>query len=153
MLEIRPCHLRDAKEYVRQFHRHSIPPVGGKFAISCYDGDRLCGVLISGRPVSRKLDDGETLEIIRCCTDGTYNACSKLYGAACRIGFDMGYKRIVTYTLASEDGSSVRASGFKFDGEAGGLYWTGSRRKDYYIAPEEKKNRWVKYRKGVKADG
>lgn len=65
MLEIRPCHLRDAKEYVRQFHRHSIPPVGGKFAISCYDGDWLCGVLISGRPVSRKLDDGETLEIIR----------------------------------------------------------------------------------------
>ena len=40
-------------------------------------GDRLCGVAICGRPVARYLDDGLTLEILRCCTDGTYNACSK----------------------------------------------------------------------------
>lgn len=89
-LNIKPCHLRTAREYVGRYHRHSIPPVGGKFAVACYDGDRLCGVAICGRPVARCLDDGLTLEILRCCTDGTGNACSKLYGACCRIGFVMG---------------------------------------------------------------
>ena len=90
-LNIKPCHLRAARDYVSRYHRHSIPPVGGKFAVACYDGDRLCGVAICGRPVARYLDDGLTLEILRCCTDGTDNACSKLYGACCHIGFDMGY--------------------------------------------------------------
>ena len=89
-LNIKPCHLRAARDYVSRYHRHSIPPVGGKFAVACYDGDRLCGIAICGRPVARYLDDGLTLEILRCCTDGTYNACSKLYGACCHIGFDMG---------------------------------------------------------------
>ena len=90
-----------------------------EFAVACYDGDDLCGVAICGRPVARYLDDGLTLEILRCCTDGTDNACSKLYGACCRIGFDMGYERIVTYTLATESGASLRAAGFAFDGVAG----------------------------------
>ena len=84
-LNIKPCHLRAARDYVSRYHRHSIPPVGGKFAVACYDGDRLCGVAICGRPVARYLDDGLTLEILRCCTDGTGNACSKLYGACCRL--------------------------------------------------------------------
>ena len=57
-----------------------------QFAVACYDGDNLCGVAICGRPVARYLDDGLTLEILRCCTDGTDNACSKLYGACCRGG-------------------------------------------------------------------
>ena len=68
-LKIKPCHLRAAREYVSRYHRHSIPPVGGKFAVACYDGDNLCGVAICGRPVARYLDDGLTLEILRCCTD------------------------------------------------------------------------------------
>ena len=37
-LKIKPCHLRAAREYVSRYHRHSIPPVGGKFAVACYDG-------------------------------------------------------------------------------------------------------------------
>lgn len=145
-LKIKPCHLRVAREYVGQHHRHSIPPVGGKFAVACYDGDDLCGVAICGRPVSRHLDNGLTLEILRCCTDGTRNACSKLYGACCRVGFAMGYERIVTYTLATEGGASLRAAGFIFDGEAGGKEWTGQRRRNYYVAPAEGKHRWIKKR-------
>lgn len=144
MLEIRPCHLREAKEYVKEHHRHNIPPVGGKFAVACYDGDRLCGVAICGRPTARRSDNGKTLEIYRNCTDGTYNACSKLYGACCRIAKEMGYKRIITYTLESENGASLRASGFDLEGQAGGLTWTGERRRDYYISPEEMKNRWAR---------
>jgi hypothetical protein len=142
MLKIRPIHLTPAKEYVKQYHRHNIPPVGGKFAISCYDDDRLCGVAICGRPTARYLDDGLTLEIYRNCVDGTRNACSKLYGACLGIAKDMGYQRVITYTLASENGSSLKASNFTFDGEAGGIAWTGSRKRDYYVSPEEMKNRW-----------
>lgn len=144
MLTIRPIHLKAANEYIAAHHRHNIPTVGGKFAVSCYDGDRLCGVAICGRPVSRRLDDGVTLEIYRNCTDGTYNACSKLYGACVRVGAAMGYQKIITYTLASEPGTSLRASGFTCEGLAGGQAWTGSRRRNYYISPPERKLRWHK---------
>lgn len=145
MLSIKPIHLKNAKEFVRLYHRHNIPPVGGKFAVSCYDGNRLCGVAICGRPTARRSDDGKTLEIYRNCTDGTFNACSKLYGACCRVAKIMGYQRIVTYTLESETGTSLKASGFQYEGESGGIAWTGERRRDYYISPEEMKSRWAKY--------
>lgn len=147
MLEIRPIHLTPAKEFVAQYHRHNIPPVGGKFAVGCYEDDRLCGVAICGRPTARRSDDGYTLEIYRNCTDGTRNACSKLYGAACKIAKDMGYKRVITYTLSSENGASLRASNFIHEGEAGGMAWTGTRRRNYYVSPEEMKNRWARYYK------
>lgn len=143
MLEIKPIHLTPAKEYVKEHHRHNIPPVGGKFAISCFNGTKLCGVAICGRPVSRYLDDGETLEIYRNCTDGTKNACSKLYGACLRIAKAMGYKRVVTYTLASETGASLKAANFKCCGEAGGLTWTGNRKRAYDVAPQEMKTKWL----------
>lgn len=145
MLEIRPIHLAPAREYIAQYHRHNIPPVGGKFAIACYDDGRLCGVAICGRPTARRSDNGLTLEIYRNCTDGTPNACSKLYGAACKIARDMGYKRVITYTLASENGASLKASNFTWEGEAGGIAWTGPRRRNYYVSPEEMKNRWARY--------
>lgn len=70
-LELRPISFLDAQKFVRQNHRHNKPPVGHKFSIACYDGDRLCGVAMVGRPVGRYLDDGLTLEVNRCCTDGT----------------------------------------------------------------------------------
>lgn len=96
MLTIGPIHLAPAQAFVKEYHRHSIPPVGGKFAVACHDDGRMCGVAICGRPVARRLDDGTTLEIYRNCTDGTRNACSKLYGACQRIARDMGYKRVIT---------------------------------------------------------
>lgn len=142
MLQIRPIHLKEAKDYIKKYHRHNIPPVGGKFAISCFDGDKMCGVAICGRPTARKIDNGTTLEIYRNCTDGTYNACSKLYGACCRIAKNMGYQKVITYTLESENGASLKASNFNYCGQAGGIAWTGERRRDYYISPEEMKNRW-----------
>lgn len=143
MLEIRPIHLTPARKYIEQYHRHNLPPVGGKFAISCWDENQLCGVAVCGRPVSRHLDDGQTLEIYRNCTDGTKNACSKLYGACQRTAKAMGYKKVITYTLASETGASLRAANFQCCGEAGGLAWTGNRKRDYEVAPQEMKVKWV----------
>lgn len=144
MLNIRPIHLKAANEYVAAHHRHNIPTVGGKFAVSCYEGERLCGVAVCGRPVSRCLDDGFTLEIYRNCTDGTRNVCSKLYGACVRVAKEMGYHSVITYTLVSELGTSLCASGFTCEGLAGGTTWTGSRHRDYYVSPSEHKLRWRK---------
>lgn len=103
-MRIRPITLKAANVYVEMNHRHNRPCAGHKWSIACYDGDRLCGVAICGQPIARKLDDGETIEIRRVCTDGTRNACSCLYGACARIAKEFGYKRIITYTLKSEGG-------------------------------------------------
>lgn len=145
MLTIRPIHLRAANAFVKQYHRHNIPTVGGKFAVSCYNGDTLCGVAICGRPTARKADDGTTLEIYRNCTDGTYNACSKLYGACVRIAKEMGYTKVITYILESENGASIKASNFICEGKAGLTSQTGQRQTTYAVAPAEYKQRYVYY--------
>lgn len=95
MLRLRPISLRDANEYVRKYHRHHKPVAGHKFSIGCEAAGELVGVIIAGRPVSRYLDDGFTLEVTRLCTNGEKNACSFLYGAAARAAAAMGYKRII----------------------------------------------------------
>ena len=78
MLSIRPITLREANNYVAQHHRHNQPTNGHEWSLACYDGNRLCGVAIAGQPITRKPDDGLTIEIRRVCTDGTYNARSIL---------------------------------------------------------------------------
>lgn len=152
-LEIRPCDLQTARAFVGEYHRHNKPPVGHKFSISCYDGERLCGVAIVGRPVGRYFDDGRTLEISRCCTDGTKNACSILYAYAWRAAKALGYTRIVTYTRESELGASLRAAGFICDGRAGGTHWTGERYIQEEIVMDEMKVRWRKEIKKEADDG
>lgn len=138
---IKPISFREAKEFNKLYHRHNPDVVGCKFCLSCWDDDQLVGVAICGRPVGRYLDDGITCEINRLCTDGTYNACSVLYGACCRVAKAMGYHKIITYTLQSEPGTSLKASGFTCEGEAGGTHWTGKRNKGQDI-PAEMKTRW-----------
>lgn len=144
-LIIKPIHLRAANEYVKKYHRHNLPTVGGKFAISCYNGETLCGVAICGRPTARNADDGNTLEIYRNCTDETRNACSKLYGACVRIAKHMGYSRVITYVLDSENGASLRASNFVNEGRAGQINQTGMRQRQYRVAPAEYKRRYAYY--------
>lgn len=143
-LRIAPITFAKAAEFVNKNHRHHQASVGCKFCLSVVDESGIIhGVAICGRPVSRFLDDGETLEVNRVCTDGTKNACSMLYGKACRIAKEMGYKKVITYTLISENGASVKASNFICEGEAGGTHWTGIRARGQNI-PNEKKLRWVK---------
>lgn len=143
-MKIKPISYKAAAQYVDDNHRHHSRPVGHKFSIACYDDDSLCGVAMVGRPVSRYLDDGATLEVNRLCTDGTKNACSMLYSAAWRACKALGYTRIITYTLASEPGTSLRASGWHCDGRAGGTNWTGERAKASQKWPAEMKIRWEK---------
>lgn len=142
-MKIRPITFRQACDFVSEHHRHHKPTVGCKFCVGLYDEDKLVGVAICGRPVGRKLDDGLTCEVNRLCTDGTYNACSMLYGACCRVAKEMGYEKIITYILESESGTSLKASNFICEGKAGGLKWNGSRDtgKEY---PHEMKTRWAR---------
>ena len=145
MLTLTPISLKDANAFVAQHHRHHKPVTGHKFSIACTEAGRLAGVAIVGRPVSRYLDDGHTLEVNRLCTDGTKNACSFLYAAAWRAARAMGYKRVITYILDSECGASLKASGFVCEGPAGGVEWTGRRKpKDSGQYPHQMKTRWVK---------
>ena len=143
-MRIVPITFKQASAYINQYHRHHKATVGCKFCIAVVDdSDQLHGVAVCGRPVSRHLDDGATLEINRVCTDGSRNACSMLYGGCCRIAKEMGYKKVITYILESENGASLNASNFLCEGVAGGTHWTGSRNRGQKI-PAEMKKRWVR---------
>ena len=120
-----PCDFSEAVAFVRQHHRHHRPPVGHKFSLAVADESATVrGVCVVGRPVARGNDDGWTLEVTRLATDGAANACSALYGAAWRVCREMGYRRCITYILADEPGTSLKASGWKCLGERGGGSWS-----------------------------
>jgi hypothetical protein len=113
-----PLTRAQARVFVAAHHRHSDAPVGDVFRVGLELDGMLVGVAIAGRPAARLIDDGATLEITRVCVlDDVENGCSRLYGAACRAAAALGYRRVVTYTLASERASSVRAAGFVADRE------------------------------------
>ena len=158
-MRVKQVSLKAANVFVMKHHRHHLPVQGHKFSIACLDGDgNIHGVAIVGRPVSRKLDDGDTLEITRLVVvlGGMKNVASFLYGACSRITKEFGYRKIITYTLASESGITLKASGWKLEEEGvGGKAWNSSgdmirtdevtdlfgTKKKY---PNEMKNRWSK---------
>ena len=144
-LTLVPINITEAREYVRQVHRHHKPPVSGLFAVAAANDDgAICGVAIVGRPVSRMLDDGWTCEVTRLASDGTRNVCSLLYGAAWRAARALGWKKLVTYTLKEEGGTSLRAAGYKLIGEAGGGSWSRKSRPRVDMHPLQVKLRWEK---------
>lgn len=143
-LELVPVGYKEACEFIDRLHRHHRPPQGHKFSIGVQRDGKLVGVACVGRPVARMADDGLTAEVTRLCTDGESNACSILYGAAARAAKSMGYHRILTYTLASEPGTSLRASGWRRDGKVGGGSWSRPSRGRTDNHPLEEKQRWVR---------
>lgn len=141
-MDVIPLPLDEANEFVRLWHRHHPPVVGHKFSLGCVIGETVHGVAIIGRPVARMLDDGMTLEVTRLATDGTRNACSFLYGRASRAAFALGYKRIGTYILASEPGTSLRAAGWRLIGEVRGRSWSCESRPRIDKHPTQAKMRY-----------
>lgn len=137
-----PVTLRVANDFVAALHRHHPPVVGHKFSIGAARGDDLVGVVIVGRPVSRRLDNGLTLEVTRCCTDGSRNVCSFLYGAAARAAFALGFTRIGTYTMPDEGGASLRAAGWRMLAETPGRSWSVPSRPRDDAHPLGRKWRW-----------
>ncbi len=138
-----PLELPEANEFVRQWHRHHEPVTGHKFSLGLVCANSVIGVAIVGRPVSRMLDDGLTLEVTRVAViEGFKNACSRLYGAANKAIFALGYKKAVTYNLPSESGASLRAAGYRLIGEAGGGSWSREGRPRVDKHPLQAKLRW-----------
>ena len=118
-LAVAPTTLREANEFVANFHRHSKPTQGGRFAIAAVFDQNIVGVAIVGRPVSQTLQDGLTAEITRLCVskDAPKNTCSFLYGRCWRIWQQMGGNRMITYTLQSETGTSLKGAGWTVMGQ------------------------------------
>lgn len=114
-MTIIPITLQEANTFVKSFHRHNKPTVGGKWAIGVeYDGE-LVGVAIVGRAIARLADEQYTAEVLRTCTNekAPKGAVSKLYAACWKAWRAMGGKRIITYTLTTESGASLRGAGYK----------------------------------------
>lgn len=139
----RPTTLKEAAEFVGEYHRHHKAPVGHRFSVGAEHGGKLVGVVVVGRPVARQTPQYTVAEITRLCTDGTKNACSFLYGVAARIAKEMGFERIQTFILPSESGTSLKAAGFTFDGisHPGSWQTRDGRRVDQ---PTEQKHRWIR---------
>lgn len=142
VLELQPISYGEACAFIAEHHRHHLPPQGWKFGIAVNNGERVVGVVTIGRPVSRHLDDGWTLEVTRNCTDGTEHVASMLYGAAWRAVKAMGYKRLITYTLVEERGTSLVAAGWKALYQTGGGSWSCQSRPRVDKHPLGQKTLW-----------
>jgi L-amino acid N-acyltransferase YncA len=142
-LQLCPVTLREAFVYVEQNHRHHRAPQGGLFAVGVTaDGETICGIAIVGRPVARHLNDDWTAEVTRLVTNGTKNACSKLYGACWRAARSLGYRRLVAYTLPEEGGASLRAAGFYIVAQTKAEGWSRRGRPRVDLHPTQRKLRW-----------
>lgn len=144
-----PLELKDANEFVNMMHRHHDAVYRDKYRIGAMYNGKLVGVVQVGRPVSRMLDDGRTVEVVRLCTDGTKDACSFLYSKAARIAKEMGYDKIITYILDTEQGTSLKACGWKEDGVTSGGCWSRPSRPRSTTAPIVPKKRYIRYLKEV----
>ena len=146
-LKIIPISIKEANEFVLNFHRHSKPTQGGKFAIGATT-ENLVGVAIVGRPISRRLDNTFTAEVLRVCVSETSpkNTCSFLYGRCWRIWQQMGGNKLITYTLKKESGASLKGVGWKIMGETGGWKnnkgWTTRPQREWQPIYGQLKFRW-----------
>lgn len=141
-LQLVPCSVQDARAFILQNHRHHAPPLSGLFALAASLDGEVVAVAIVGRPVSRMMQDDWTVEVTRLASDGSRNACSFLYRAAWRAARALGWRRLVTFTLATESGSSLRAASMRCLGTAGGGSWSRPSRPRVDRAPTQIKMRW-----------
>jgi hypothetical protein len=135
---------QQAKAYIAEHHRHHKPSHGDIFRLGAAADGRLVGVAQIGRPVARGFDSGKVVEVTRLCTDGTKNVCSFLYSRAARIARELGYEKIITYILCSENGGSLRAAGWHKEADIRGRSWNHAGRPRTTDAPTCDKERWVK---------
>ena len=124
-MKVRPITLKQANAMIAAFHRHNKPVVGARWAIGAEVDGVVIGVCVVGRTTARMLHSDLTAEVTRLCTgpDAPKNTCSFLYAAARRIWFTMGGTRLLTYTLKSESGASLRGAGWKVTAEIEGAQW------------------------------
>lgn len=145
-----PVTLPTANRVVADLHRHHAPIPAG-FVWWCVAGvtrGRIAGVAIAGRPTNRNNDDGQTVEVLRVATDGSPNVPSALLGACARAAQAIGARRVITYTLESETGASLRGAGWQREADGITSSWLrGSSRRLAVARPhmDEKKVRWARH--------
>jgi hypothetical protein len=128
-----PISKTAARQFVQEWRRHNEAPTTQQVAFACAlaDDETVVAVVTAGHPVARGLHDGFTLEVSRVCVrpgyEVTKNANTRLYGAMRRVGAALGYRRLVTYTLQEETGTSLRAAGFSDPVDIGARTWTDSK--------------------------
>ena len=142
-LELVPTTVGDACAFVEQHHRHHPAPQGGLWAVAVARNGVVVGVAIVAQPVARGLADEWTAEVRRVAVlDGQPDACSMLYGACWRAARALGYRRLVTYTLAEESGASLRAAGWHVVASVKGRSWSRRARPRVDRHPTQDKLRW-----------
>lgn len=147
MIHAIPVSHKEASEFVGNFHRHNKPPLGSIFCVAASDGQKMIGVAIVGRPVARYLDDGQTLEVTRCCVvdDAPKGSCSFLYARCWQAAKALGWQKLITYTLQSESGASLRGAGWKIVAElkgSTGKAWTTRPGREWQPVTGQEKFRW-----------
>lgn len=147
-LSLCPISQKEARIFVERHHRHALPPPGDIFRVAVHDGEDIVGVAMVGRPVARMEDDGRTAELTRLAVaEGNRNAASMLLGAVRRAAFALGYRRLVTMTLQSESGASLRAAGYRLLGERPDRNWNAPGR------PRVERNTGAKFKWEARSDG
>lgn len=152
---LQPITQKEAFVFISEHHRHHDEPEGWLFGVAVNDGERVVGVAVVGRPIARMLQNGFTAEVTRVCIvedlepvkDGNAiehaaPVASMLYSAAWRAARALGYRRLITYTLASETGTSIKAAGWREVGKAGGGQWTRPSRPRVATRNPEQKTLW-----------
>lgn len=148
-LEVRRVQRDTARGFVAAHHEHCPPPPGWRFGAGLMNGGELIGVVMVGRPVARMLDPNRVVEVNRLCINReiapelVWNGCSKLYGWAAREARKRGYAKIITYTLESEDGTSLRAAGWIPERMTAGGSWNRAGRSRLDKTSIERKVRWA----------
>lgn len=138
-----PLTQREAFAFVAQHHRTHQPPRGALFCIAAIHQEAVIGVVVVGRPVARGAQDGWTAEVTRLAVlEGHPNACSFLYAAAWRAARAMGYRKLITYILDTDPGTSVRAAGWKLIGAVRGRSWHTPSRPRVDVNPTQGKLRF-----------
>jgi len=150
-LRLGPVSFADAKTFVARHHRHCDAPVGWKYGKAVFNGHEMVGVVMVGRPVSPALSAQGCIEINRVCVLDhrphalVENACSMLYGFACREAFRRGYRRVITYTTQDERGTSLRAAGFRPVARSKGGSWNRKGRPRTDKSSTAPKIRWERW--------
>lgn len=149
LLTVIPITLREANYFVSTYHRHNKPTQGGRFAIGATTGEQMVGVAIVGRPIARMVDHHYTAEVLRTCTneEAPKGTVSFLYSASWRIWQAMGGHKLITYTLQSESGASLRGAGWKCLGQVklNNKPWGSSgRERQWQSIYDQPKFRWEK---------
>jgi hypothetical protein len=144
-----PVTVPVANRYITHLHRHHAPLPGGFawFCIAAVAGGYARGVAICGRPTNRNnAGAGQTIELLRLACDSTPNVASALLGASARIAKAMGAARIITYTLESESGISLRAAGWVRETDGIRTFWHTGHTRSRAVERDhvhEEKVRWA----------